>query len=477
MSVLKENLKHLYQNRSFLWTMLIVTVIAGLFDLAIMKAGNLNEVSWHLPAIGWVIMFAFSFASLRVDLMTKEFVYCLPEKKSLSWRLLVIAGAISAAVWSIKSMAILVAFGYVKAVSIFSLPVIMILASQISYYMILFWLNAWFGTKVNYGLGIMLLIFELMLINKVKIDPYTMTVGQQFIVVLIGVVVTYLSWSYWCRRELFRKYFGDVWFSSFGDMSQRKMGKAQHANAVKLNERKGSRYKSNQKIEEFFINRIRQAKPNSRWEIIWGSIYRIFGSIIIEKNALLVIMSVTILLMCAACYLPDGGGNMFIMPLFMMGLPQMVDKCPFVSTLTLGSRKEIYWSNMAAFGFMLLLLSTVVISSMIICMVLKVILPEVAFMGKVYPLEMHLLFISLFVYPFVIELVAIMILLWRYKQWLSIIYTVGFPVLLITLIVSAKPKGIEMAMFGFGYLIVNTCLFFMALKVHTSKCDLVKQTK
>ncbi len=478
MSVVTENMKHIYQNRSCLVFMIIVTAITVPVDLMLMLCGDLEKVSWQLPGIWWISVLAFSLSALRVDIMTKGFSYCMPGGKGLAWQVLLVFGAAGAIIWSLKSVVLMVIYGFLKPSSVVSMTLMMIMAAQVSYYLILFWLNAWLGTKINMPTGIGVVIFELLILNKFKIEPYAMEPVQQAVVVMVGLVVTYMSWNYWTRSGMAKDYIGKVWICSLGDASQSRIEKSQRSRAEKVYEKKGKQIEGVTRAEDYFMGKINAAERGSKRQYMWGSIYCHFGAFMPEKKVIsLMIFVFWGALIGATSYSRNINGFWFLFP-FMMQIVTILTKRDFIMAGVLCGRENIYRSIISVVFYWYRAILVVMAIAMIFTAVCKLFLPGIEIGGKVYTPEFKSLLILLFVGTIVEFYVLSLCLLWYMKPVLSIGYLVLQPTIMIYLTVKCFfPMNPYVCLYAFGWICICLGIFMKVLKMYCERCDLVVKKK
>ena len=334
MSILRVNLKHLYQKRS-LW--FVGLFFGGCAFGVIMIIGH-GEFS--APVL-WMFFLSALVATVPIDVLTKPFSYCLPKHRNVPRRFLFFIGLMLSLLWSL-------AFLFYPGLSI--VGIILACLSAFSMFTMSYWLGAWVVFKFR-NWSVVFAILPLMILGNTWLNMSTLIeqaiVESPLLMIFSGGLVNYLAWGYWGRSNLARQYCGRLWMGAFDAWNPEKMSKYKLAKLAEKDKKKPNSVRISSGVERFFIWRISGATTDSLRPYIWGSFYKTFGMMISQQRQYWMRSLIIILpILCFLCYLPGKFGK--IMVFFMPGI-MVVNMSLWVhSSLSVsGGRLQRFWSALS----------------------------------------------------------------------------------------------------------------------------------
>jgi len=396
MTILRANLKHLYQKRSFWFIGLIFGAFAFAVITTLIKAVARNRLSVFSGPVLWMFFFSVFIASLPIEVLTRPFSSCLPNHRKAPRKFLFSVGLLLSFLWSLSFLF------YPDYLDL--IETILVCLSAFSVFTVFFWMGAWFVSKCRNWSVIFAVIPLIMLgnqfLNLSTIIVYAI-VRSPLLMILLGGVINFLAWNYWGKPDLSRQYCGKLWMGAFDAWNKEKMSKFAQARLAKKDKKNPNYMRVTSGVERFFISRISRAETGSLAQYIWGGLYKSFGMMISQQRwdwmrFLVIIMPV----LCFLCYMPGPGKNiLFIMPGLMVA--QMSLRV-HSSLLICGGRRQRFWSALTLAIVTATLVTTAVMIFAIATYLMEPIMPQLTAKGHEFTfdaLDMNYLLVPFVMIP------------------------------------------------------------------------------
>jgi len=472
MSILRANLKHLYQKRSFWFIGLFFGTFAFLIIMVLIEAVTENKQGrFFAPAI--LMFFVGTFiATLPIDVLTKPFSYCLPGHRKIPREFLSFVGLPLSFLWSLS-------FLFYPDLNI--VKTILACLSAFSIFTTFYWLGVWFVFRFrNWGVVfalLPLLALGNMWLNMSVFVDHTI-VENSLPMILLGGLVNYLAWRYWGRPNLARRYCGILWIGAFDAWNKEKMSKYKLARLAERDKKKPGSFRISSNVERFFISRIDRAETGSLPQYIWGALYKTFGVMISQQRQdcwrfLMLIPPI----LCFLCYMPGGGKNIiFLMPGIMV---VHVSLWVYSSLLICDGRRQRFWSALTLAVTTGILVTVVVVLLAVATHLLEGIMPQLTVKGHDFAfkaLNMKFSLVPLLMIPVTLT----MGLIFYKKPMLAMLFVIVLFQILFFLIVFQNLKNCPVPIGSVHVIIAFVCswaMFVAVLRYVCMKGSLVGQGK
>ncbi len=345
MSILRANLKHLYQKRSFWFLGLFFGAVAFGIAAAITQAVTRNKQGVFCAPIPWMFFIGTFIATLPIDVLTKPFSYCLPGHRDIPGKFLFSVGLALSFLWSLS---------FLFYPDLNFVETILACLSAFSIFTIFYWLGVWLVSKYR-NWGVVFAVFPLIMLGNNLLNISTIVertiVESPLPMILSGGMVNFLAWRYWGRASLARRYCGMFWMGAFDIWNREKISKFRRVQLAEKDKKKLNSTRISSGVEEFFVSRISRAETGSIQQYIWGALYKTFGIQVSQQRQdwmrFLMLMLPIILFLG---YLPGGGKNiLFLMPGMMAAYMSL---WVYSSLLICGGRRQRFWSALVLAGAM-----------------------------------------------------------------------------------------------------------------------------
>ncbi|GEM_PF-809469 len=475
MSILRANLKHLYQKRSFWFIGLFFGTFAFLIIMVLIEAVTENKQGrFFAPAI--LMFFVGTFiATLPIDVLTKPFSYCLPGHRKIPREFLSFVGLPLSFLWSLS-------FLFYPDLNI--VKTILACLSAFSIFTTFYWLGVWFVFRFR-NWGVVFALLPLLALGNmwlnmsvfVKHIEYTI-VENPLSMILLGILVNFLAWRYWGRSNLARWYCGILWIGAFDAWNIEKMSKFRLARLAERDKKKPGSFRISSGVEGFFVSRISGAETGGIGQYIWGSLYKSFGMTVSQHLQDWMRFWIVILpILCFLCYMPGGGRNfIFLMPGIMVVFINLNVRS---SLLISGGRRERFWSALSLAVTTAILGTFFVTFIAVLTMPLELILPELTIKG--YTAVFNALSIKLFFLPLLMIPITFAIgLVFHKKPMLAMVFVVVVFQILFFLSIFQNLKNCLVPIGSVHVIIAFVCswaVFVAVLRYVCMKRSLVGQGK
>ncbi len=366
MTILKANLKHLYQRRGlWLWYLLLLCQLP-LVALPLISH-RLDRFLGYLVISYMVGLLVFS---LQQDITAKPFSFCMPGHRKISRKVIMLVGIILNAFLGMVflaypgltfpySLLVAIAGGFV-GMTVYLLSVrIMAKGSQG---------NIWLGLTPFY-------IFGAVLMDIDRVLQIAM-VSQPLIFIAVCSVICWLIWRWLCKDSLARDFCGKIIPGMLDGFNARKLQKMQQS---QIRRKIGNKVTGLQiSVEEFFLSKMHKYKFLSRSQYVWGSLYAGLGafSVFLKPWSLLGIIGLVLYFgYCNMGYFSIGH-MIFLFP----AVAALSMKLPAYPNLLLpGGRREIFTGVLASAFSITIITGVVMIILAIISHLIEPLLPPLHF--------------------------------------------------------------------------------------------------
>ncbi len=403
MTILRANLKHLYQRKGF-WLIGLVLIFFAVINIIVFAESILadREKNFFVLFAAWMYIAAIFTSALQVEVLAKPFSWTLPGHRQVPVKFLFCVGVSVSLFWS-------VVFLFYPAANVGRL-----LLSCVSVFFagtIFYWLGAWLVFRFrNWAAAIALfplLMFGVSILGADSLFERVIVEGW-FAVIPAGVLVNYLAWRYWSREGLARRYCGRLWMGAFDAWDKVKMVEFSQA---RLAEKTLPGFLPG--VERFFLDRIGGRSEPDTAGYVWGGLYRSFGLIGLRKKGFVGFWLVMLPVLCFLGYMGPGANMLFFMPGFMV----IHMKLGVHSTLlTSGGRRERFWTGVSV-AVVTTLITTVIVALMAgVTVALQAVMPELTIKGETFAyhaMEIKLSCIPSLVIPVTL---AIALIFYRYPR-------------------------------------------------------------
>ncbi len=374
MNILRANLKHLYQKRSF-W---LIGLIFGAFAFGVIKAIEQAVIQnkqggFSIPIL-WMFYISVFIASLPIEVLTKPLSSCLPGHRKIPRKFLFCIGLVLSFLWSLS-------FLFYPDLNI--AQTIMACLSAFSIFTITYWLGVWFVSKFK-NWSVIFATIPLVMLGNGLLNMSTIVertiVESPLPMILLGGIINFLAWRYWGRANLSRQYCSKLWMGAFDAWNKEKMLKFRQARLAEKDKKKPNLTMISAGVEEFFLSRINRAETGSLKRYIWGALYKSFGLMVSQQRQdWMRFLALMLPILCFLCYMPGEGKNIiFIMPGLMVASMSLG---VYSNLLICGGRRQRFWSSMTLAVATGILVTVVVTLLAIATQLLEMVMPELTVRG------------------------------------------------------------------------------------------------
>jgi hypothetical protein len=414
MSILAANLKHLYQRRSvWFWYVILLCQIPAVLLPLYSKTDR---------CLGYLIISLLAgilAGGLQKDVLVKPFSFCLPGHRRIPRPFVFWIGVVNLILGCVFLRYPGLGFPYV---------LLIVLAGGLVGMIVYF-----YGVYVGFAkipvpsAGILGLLIPCTVFFKWDKVVQEMIISRPIVIIFIGGVVCVWVWELLGRDFLARKYCGKLAMGILDDWNRAKAEKYRQIQADRnLTKTKA---KSFEKIQEFFLGRMKRYNFLSRGRYVWGNLYMVFGKHfgfwrMAHILGFLAMISLFLLMFGLIGKSDKRMINfLFIIPAFgVFGL----DLLPYRSMLFPAGRTEKYFGMLVSAIIITLLGWVLVLAMAGISVFLETSLPEFNFRGRMftyYGMDISRFYICLLPMPVALSLAVVFP---RTKQWLRMVFVIVF---------------------------------------------------
>jgi hypothetical protein len=368
MSVLRVNLKQLYQRRG-LWV--TYPFIAFIFWAGAMEAfdGPVPDKGDFTGAFVSVFLVGLLFAGMQMETLTKPFAFCLPGHRGVVRILIFLIGVVS------NAFASLIFLWYPGLPGGYA-PVI--LSSAFFAGLVFYFAGAW----MTFGSGqplawvglIMFAVFSSRLLSlNVLLEEAIVT--MPLLVITLGVVATLAMWLYLSNEQLVRRNCLTPWIGFGAAFDPEKL---RRFSQTKAGARIWERLKDHPRpwVQTLFLDHMGRHGPYSVARFVWGSLYVSFGVILSRwKNVLLVALFL-------AVFLGYMGGCLWVVAFIAPAMLLLQVRPALYSTLLIaGGRDQRLITTLTAIGVGSAFIALVIGLAMLASVPLATVIPDIEYRG------------------------------------------------------------------------------------------------
>lgn len=350
MSILRANLKHLYQRRGLWFVYALVCMIMPAMLIGIYKnylADGAEGQKGLFVALLALSNIAGLFAcSMQIDIAIKPFSHCLPGHRNVKRQFLLIVAVVTSLLFSL----IFLLYPNITSTDKFMAVVAAFFAGMIS-----FWIGTFIAFSGNASaafLGFYPVIGIIISKYDLHIAAESAIVAEPGAVCIAGVVVSIAAWMLLSCEGWFRRHCGSQWLGLFDAWNWGKVRKYNVGRVDSLEDGLLLRV-----FERLCLSRVKNAAKRVKGSFV-GSIYATFGHAFC-KGLVSVIISFSLLLVIVCClgYIK----NMVNMLYILAGMLAVNVRMPVHSTMLIaGGRRERFISTFFMAAVVAVLISGVV---------------------------------------------------------------------------------------------------------------------
>ncbi len=399
MSILRANLKHLYQNRgAWLWYILILCqtpwILLPLY----------SKIDRYLGYLMISLLMGVLVGAIQKEVMSKPFTFCLPGHRGVTRPIVFRVGCIMNMVLGC------VFFGYPGL----GFPYVLLVVLAGGFIgMVIFFHGVYVGLVESSSplAGITVLLIFCVILFKWDMILQDMISNWPLVIILVSVIVCVWVWILLGRDVLARKYCGKVVMVFFDGWNNEKKLKYQQIQADKnLTEGKVKLF---EKMHRIILGRMNQYEYLSRGRYVWGNIYMAFGKTfgIWRKGNMLMTL---VTLVCLVVWFGYLGTRDIRMINFLIILPVFyvfgIDILPYRSMLFPAGRRDRYYSSLVltiTITIIAVLLGLALIS---VSNIMEMALPVISIYGKMlsyHGIEISQIYICFLFIPVILSISAL----------------------------------------------------------------------
>ncbi|MBW8015495.1 MAG: hypothetical protein FVQ82_04850 [Planctomycetes bacterium] len=330
MSILKANLKHLYQRRGlwFLYGLMCLTLPALILAI-IGSSGPKKGVCVSLVVI-FSSMAGLFACSMQIDTAIKPFSFCLPGHRRVKRQFLLIVAIATNLVFA---LIFLLYPGISIGEKFFAV------GAAFSAGMVSFWIGvliAFSGNASAAFLGFYPVIGIITAKYDLHIALEETIVAEPALICVIGLIVSIAAWMLLSCEGWFRRHCGAQWLGLFDAWNWGKIRKNGMNRVGKLQDGILSRA-----FENACLGRIRDASMRIK-AYFAGTVYTTFGGMFCKQSTSIASLLFILVIVCAMGYL-KGMGNMIFL---FAGMMAVNVRMPVHSTMLIsGGRRERFMAT------------------------------------------------------------------------------------------------------------------------------------
>jgi len=326
MSILKANLKHLYQRRG-LWFLygLMCLLIPALTARAFQSGGADGQNGLFVILIAVSNIAGLFACSMQIDIAVKPFSLCLPGHRRVKRQFLLIVAVVTSLLFSL----IFLLYPGIGVAGKFMAVTAAFFAGMIS-----FWIGTLIAFSGNASAGF-LGFYPIIGIITSKYDLHIALekaiVAEPATICVIGLIVSIAAWMLLACEGWFRRHCGAQWLGLFDAWNWGKIRKNGINRVGKLQDGILSRA-----FEKVCLGHIRNASMRVKGYFA-GTVYTTFGGLFCKPSTTIASLFFIILIVCALGYLK----NISVMVYLVAGMLAVNVRMPVHSTMLIaGGRRE-----------------------------------------------------------------------------------------------------------------------------------------
>ena len=382
MSIMRANLKHLYQRKAALLFFLFFALIFAVIIASFLDEDGSGAILGVFALVFFIGLFA---AAAQVEILSKPFSYCLPGHNAVPIKFLI---------WTCILISLVppAAFLFRGEFELILLRLLTIFSLSTTAY----WLGVWTVFRLrNWSAFMGLFAFAPLIAiwteGNTSIESFIF--GSWFVIVLLGIGVNYFAYKFLSTTNLSRRYCGKMWMGALDAWNKEKITKFQQIKLQEKEDKKKGREFLLPKVEEFFLAKISDRTMSDTAKHIWSGLYRSLAVLLSTKQWSLLIMMP--LLVCFMCYMGPGGAFIYIFPAFMVIHMSLHIQSPLL--ISGGRRERFYTALVLAITVNVLIVLLLLLASPI-SVLIEPIMPKI--MSSTFqPLDAKLSFIPLLAIP------------------------------------------------------------------------------
>jgi len=392
MSVLTVNLKHLYQRRG-LWLFYVILVLFALAGIAVLfedaKAGQGRFIG--LIVLAFVI--GLLLAVLPLEVLSKPFSYCLPGHRKMVRKFVFCVGIV---------------FNIFGSLLFFVYPslnmgqLVLVVCSAFCAGLISYLLGAGLAFAARNSVAFIGFL-PLIIVAGGFFDLHTVLerviIENPLVVISVGVLSSCVVWFWLGDEGRVRRYCSVPWMSFFDAFNPTKVKR--YSRIRMAGKWKKLEKYTNQRMERFFLKRMKKYDYVSAGRYIWGALYAASVVSVLQWKSILSIVIMVILMSFFLGYMGPAATFMFF---FLPLIAVMNIRLPVHSSMLIsGGRRERFAGTIAAVAAVVIPISVVAIAMVALSMLFKAIVPEFTLREVTFiyrAVSARNLFIPLLIIPF-----------------------------------------------------------------------------
>ncbi len=461
MSVVTENMKHIYQNRTLLYVLFLITIL----DVYLIKLVPSIYVNKNiLISSSWMFALGFLLSSNIKELLAMELSFCIPNyQKEIrkSFFVIVIFGALGWSLFNQISRANMIPLNWMSFIT------------ELLFLMLVFWAGAFLvgGKSSLYSFVIVGIVLSLTI--KYGVNPYVSNTTFQVITILSGIVVNISVWRNMVSRDLAREFSGIPFFGLGTSNNKRMQNKLKHR--MNLGTACKSEILVSPKVEEFFLRKVSDSEYGSIKKSVWGKLYHLYCILKPQYAVLILIILVTAL--CLICYLFEADKEKKLNPvliIMLFGNLSLIKPMIYTNNIYEG-RNQRFTLALVYIFFHYLLITSIIFVGYIFPLIIQEYMPSINILGKHFDftsLPIEIIFIPIYSLPAAYNLGII----WEISYFLGVIYSVILLVI-VSIIMVLYERGNVNYLYTLCNVItvINLTMFIVLMKWFIGRRDLVKQ--
>jgi len=374
MNILSANLKHLYQCRGlWFWYVILLCVTPAV----LMPFLSPEDEGF----IGYLILSFFAAlitTSLQKEILSKPFSFCLPGHREIPRQFIFRIGYV---VNGLLGLAFL-------AHTQLQFPYVLLVICAGSFVGMIFYLLGVSCVLPSMNSIALIGFLPLIILFGVFFELYkpleAMIIYSPVQTIIIGLLICWLAWRWLGQEGLARRYCGQKVMGIADNWNVEKLRRYHEAKMVSKSAKSGTAFAD--RLNRFFMSRMRISGFFTPGQYIWGHIYMVIGKSVGSSSALGCMVTVLLFVLMGYFSVPGREDTsmaniIFIAPVFgAAGLNLL----PYSNILLPGGRNEKYYASLVS-GFTATLLTTLPIAVMaFISILLEPVLPDIVLKGHTF---------------------------------------------------------------------------------------------
>ncbi|MBN2182197.1 MAG: hypothetical protein JW715_09805 [Sedimentisphaerales bacterium] len=422
MSILTANLKQLYQRRGcwFAYAFFVFFNLPYLF----MEFEELKK-EWafvFLLSLMWFYLIGILVMSMQREILSKPFIFCLPNHRTVIWKFIMIVGVAVSLLFSIFFI------NFYSELDLWQLlPVVF---SGFSILLTFYLLGVCFalprGKCETWGIFVPLILLLGMFYGIHDIFVICIEWIPAFFIIS-SILIIVLAWRLLKDDSIARRFYSKTVIGFFDACDGVKIQRKRQAIMAEKGERE---YETNPKVERYFLKHMQKCDSFGMGRYIWGSLYARWGK---PKNGFSILILVFFLVLVFLGYSKVS----FI--LFLFGSTTVYTNIPLYSNMLIfGGRKERFATTIIMVITNMVLVTAICTILAAFSILIESIMPDVTLYGKIFSfqaVDIRLFFIPLFLIP--IASIFNLVFYYRYSFLVGtfnmlLFMTMSFIIILIT---------------------------------------------